>query len=177
MPRAAEREDTGKKVVSVIRAVVVVVHLFLDFGGLLCVGCGGRRRSASVDSGLGTARRIEHTGLLLLAHLLGGDLLGFGQLAAAHGVALFLWAEVRLSERALAGVGVGRRGDSYGAGQLLLVRLARLVALVAAGHFGFWGGDSVERWMSFEWERGSRLAGGWWVVWLAFGRAVRGMGF
>ena len=42
--------------------------------------------------GLGTGGRII-TGLLLLAHLLGGDLLGRGQLAAAHAVALFLWAE------------------------------------------------------------------------------------
>ena len=44
-----------------------------------------------------------------------------------------------LSERALAGAGAGagKGGDSYRARQLLLCRLASLVALVAAGHFDY----------------------------------------
>ena len=59
--------------------------------------------------GLGTGGRII-TGLLLLAHLLGGDLLGLGQLAAAHAVALFLWAERRRCQNGLLQVQVQAQG-------------------------------------------------------------------
>lgn len=90
----------------------------------------------------------KRTGSLLLAHNVGGGLLGALHLGAAHVVALFLYSLAPIGQRLGSRPAwrlIARQGEGAYLGRLLLeVGLTGLFALVTAGHgVGAGGGSRV----------------------------------